>query len=122
MIPRLPPNSSHAARSSRPTLLAVAFIMLASVLSFLSPQLIPHGEAVHAWLTVPDGTYKLSPQSDLYFSANGRGTLTTINVGETRQQQIDGFGAAMTDTSAWLLETQMSSSQRDKVMRALFDP
>src|SRR6266700_1835075 len=122
MIPRLSPIGLNAARFSRPPLLAVAFIVLASVLSFLSPQLIPRGEEVRAWLTVSGGTYKLSPQSDVYFSANGQGTLTTINVGEKRMQQIDGFGAAMTDTSAWLLETQMSNKQRDKVMRALFDP
>jgi glucosylceramidase len=122
MIPQLPHGGSNAARFSRPTLLAVAFIVLASMLSFLSPQLIPRGDVAYAWLTVPGGTYKLSPQSNLYFSANGPNVLTTIDIGERRLQQIDGFGAAMTDTSAWLLETQLSNQQRDKVMRALFDP
>lgn len=126
MMPRLPSVGWNAARFSRPSLLAVAFIVLASVLSFLSPQLIPRGEGVQAWLTVPGGAYKLSPQrqSNLYFTAGGQGknTLTTIDIGEQRLQQIDGFGAAMTDTSAWLLETQMSGGQRDKAMRELFDP
>lgn len=39
-----------------------------------------------------------------------------------RFQTIDGFGAAMTDSSAWLLEEQLSAGQRREVMRKLFDP
>ncbi len=122
MTPRLPPGVSDAGRLSRPPLLAVLFIVLASLLSFLSPRLLPQGEAVHAWLTVPGGAYKLSLQNGLSFSIGRQDTLTTIDVGGQRMQPIDGFGAAMTDTSAWLLETQLSAAQRTKVMRELFDP
>ena len=35
---------------------------------------------------------------------------------------MDGFGAAVTDSSAWLIYNKMSSSQRNTVMRNLFDP
>jgi glucosylceramidase len=37
-------------------------------------------------------------------------------------QQIDGFGASMTDSSAWLIYTQLNESQRTGVMNALFSP
>ena len=45
----------------------------------------------------------------------------TITVDTRRQyQQITGFGASFTDSSAWLVGTRLSSEQRDAVMRDLF--
>jgi glucosylceramidase len=35
-------------------------------------------------------------------------------------QRVTGFGAAMTDSSAWLLETKLSPATRDQVMAELF--
>ncbi|MDX5571048.1 glucosylceramidase, partial [Streptomyces sp. ID05-04B] len=35
-------------------------------------------------------------------------------------QTIDGFGAAFTDTSAYLLQNRLSAATRDRVMRDLF--
>src|SRR5260370_4003637 len=35
---------------------------------------------------------------------------------------MDGFGAAVTDCSAWLISNKMSSSQRTTLMQKLFDP
>jgi len=48
-------------------------------------------------------------------------TLVTINDTQ-RQQQVSGFGAAMTDSSAWLLERQLPSATTATVMRSLFSP
>ena len=42
-----------------------------------------------------------------------------ITVGDLQYQRILGFGAAMTDTSAWLI---FHSKQRDQIMKDLFDP
>jgi len=45
----------------------------------------------------------------------------TITVDTSRHyQQITGFGASFTDSSAWLVGTRLSSGQRDAVMRDLF--
>lgn len=39
-----------------------------------------------------------------------------------RYQRIDGFGAAMTDSSAWLLHDELAPAWRAPVMNALFGP
>jgi glucosylceramidase len=41
---------------------------------------------------------------------------------QQRFQVMDGFGASLTDSSAWLLHDQLSASARREVMRKLFDP
>jgi hypothetical protein len=38
-----------------------------------------------------------------------------------RYQEIDGFGASVTDSSAWLLRNKLSDSQFQKLMERLFD-
>ncbi len=81
------------------------------------------GAEVRAWLTTADGANKLTFQPLLYFSSERSSFLTTFDIDEQqRLQQIDGFGAAMTDTSAWLIGTKMDQEQRDRLMRALFNP
>ena len=46
----------------------------------------------------------------------------TIFVDDGKQfQTIDGFGASITDSSAWLLHNKLSDSQFQKVMEMLFD-
>src|SRR5579859_4479538 len=62
------------------------------------------GEAVGVWLTTADLSTHLAPQSNLIF-ANGSGSApTTITVNENKvYQQMDGFGASFTDSSAWLV-------------------
>lgn len=39
-----------------------------------------------------------------------------------RYQAMDGFGASLTDGSAWLLQERLPPAQRQQVMRRLFDP
>jgi len=46
----------------------------------------------------------------------------TIFVDDTRRfQAIDGFGASITDSSAWLLRNKLSESQFQQLMERLFD-
>jgi glucosylceramidase len=35
---------------------------------------------------------------------------------------MDGFGAAMTDSSTWLMSTKLSTSQRAELLKKLFSP
>ncbi len=80
------------------------------------------GEAVNAWLTTPDQANLLSPQSGLTFGNVGSNSTTiTVNDAQTNQQ-ITGFGASLTDSSAWLISNTMSQSQRNQLMTNLFDP
>ena len=45
--------------------------------------------------------------------------IPAITVGDTQYQRIRGFGAAMTDASAWVI---FHSPQREKIMKDLFSP
>src|SRR5260370_2103807 len=82
------------------------------------------GTTVNVWLTTSDGSNQLTAQPGLTFTPDSQNAdSSTINVNEHQQfQQMDGFGAAVTDSSAWLMYTRMSTSQRNDLMQRLFDP
>lgn len=78
---------------------------------------------VRVYLTTADLSQRLTRQPDLYFSSERDGAAPVIYVDDGKTyQRIDGFGGAMTDTSAWLLGTQLAPTVRDTVMHNLFDP
>ncbi|MDQ2903007.1 MAG: RICIN domain-containing protein [Chloroflexota bacterium] len=80
------------------------------------------GETVNVWLTTPDQANLLSPQGNLTFGSVGSNSTTiTVNDAQTYQQML-GFGASLTDSSAWLIYNKMSQSQRNQLMTNLFDP
>ena len=54
----------------------------------------------------------MQEKSALQFGAN-RSPSLTISVDDTKKyQQIDGFGASLTDSSAWLLWHKLTEQQR----------
>lgn len=78
--------------------------------------------AVAVWLTTADQSHTLEPQPSVIFGEAATGD-STIYINENHAyQQMDGFGASMTDSSAWLIYTQLSEAQRQAVMAALFSP
>ncbi|MFL5561155.1 MAG: glycoside hydrolase family 30 protein [Gemmatimonadaceae bacterium] len=81
----------------------------------------PASTAVDVWMTSANGAKLLSRQTDahLYTTAPPAGTTITVD-DATQYQEMVGFGAAMTDASAWLIETKMSQTQRDGLMQELF--
>jgi len=81
-----------------------------------------HAQTVAAYQTTPDLKQALTPQPATSFAKHAaQGTVLTVDESQ-RFQTIDGFGAAMTDSSAWLLEKQLTPEQRNEVMHKLFDP
>jgi glucosylceramidase len=77
---------------------------------------------VGVWITSADLHEALSPMPALSFGAV-HPTVPVIDVSDgTRYQQMSGIGAAMTDTSAWLLYDELSVVARSKAMNALFGP
>ena len=51
----------------------------------------------------------------------GDSAATRIDVDTTRQyQSIIGFGAALTDASAWLIQTRLQPAQREALLQELF--
>jgi len=80
---------------------------------------------VHAWLTTGDQTRLLSAEPDLNLllagSALPSAAVPVIDVdASTTYQEIVGFGAAMTDASAYLLMHRMPINDREALMRDLF--
>src|SRR5665647_1093403 len=70
----------------------------------------------HAWVTTPDGSYRMSDRGDIPFHGGGSKSLT-ITVGRSRAYQtMDGFGASITDSSAHVLYT-LQGKIRDNAMR-----
>ncbi|MFP7299925.1 carbohydrate-binding protein [Neobacillus niacini] len=79
-------------------------------------------DSVQVWLTTANQSKLLSREPDLNFETNSAPNETTINVNEKIQyQKMKGFGASMTDSSAWLIENKLTTSQRDNLMKGLFD-
>jgi glucosylceramidase len=72
-------------------------------------------------VTTGDKSQLLKQHSDVLFQPGAGTGGTAINVSRaTTFQTIEGFGAAMTDSSAWLLENEMTTAARDKLMRQVF--
>jgi glucosylceramidase len=76
---------------------------------------------IQLYLTRGDQVSLLEQRPDLTFTT-GNGTHTVkINVDPSvTYQVIDGFGAAVTDSSAWLIQNELSAAQRTSLMNDLF--
>jgi glucosylceramidase len=93
------------------------FLSLLAVLALMGST---SAQSVSVYQTTPDLNQKLQQQASSTFSASGSGSQT-ITVDETKTyQQIDGFGASFTDSSAWLIYTKLTDAQRADVMQKLF--
>ena len=71
--------------------------------------------------TSADLAQHLTALPDLEFGTAPRRDEPVIDVdARVRYQNVRGFGAAMTDSSAWLIEQRLSPSARQALMRELF--
>src|SRR2546422_1067906 len=82
----------------------------------------PPGPAVQVWVTTASGAKLLSREADVHFdSGPPPATLVRIVVDEaTAYQEIVGFGAAITDASAWLIQNKLAPAQREALLQELF--
>jgi O-glycosyl hydrolase len=80
------------------------------------------GSPVEVWLSdVSDDTW-LEKQADVAFEAKQTSNPLAIKVDDSVQyQEITGFGAALTDSSAWVIN-ELPAESRDDLMKNLFDP
>lgn len=77
---------------------------------------------LQAWVTTGDKSQLLAaqPQSGAVSAAAVDGLpLIAVDPNE-RHQSIVGFGAAITDSSAWLIQAKLTPVQRDALLRELF--
>ena len=89
----------------------------------MSAGIASRSAAVNVWITSGDRTSLLSQKTDALFGAgDGQGGIRVdINPAQT-YQTIDGFGAAMTDSSAWVMNNLLNGTQRQQLMQNLFSP
>jgi glucosylceramidase len=104
---------------------ATLLFLAASSLLLAASHLL--AQEVEVYRTTPDLKEALHRDERLHFSAaataNHTSDFVVIDVdAQERFQSIDGFGASLTDSSAWLLQEQLSSVARQEVMHKLFDP
>jgi len=104
-------------------LLLIAAGSIGSVLSsFAAPPPPPGGSPVQVWLTNPTLNKWLSQQGNVTFQTRQSTNPLTIKVDHNiKYQQIEGFGAAMTDSSAWLIRNKLTTANRDALMGKLFN-
>jgi glucosylceramidase len=75
---------------------------------------------VRPWVTLTDKTKLLSAEAPVSFTGAAPLSLN-IEVNATRRyQEMVGFGANITDASAWLMQHRMSADQRQRLMQELF--
>jgi glucosylceramidase len=80
------------------------------------------GTRVAVYLTTANLKRRLSRQPDLRFrreTPSGPG-LIRVNPATSYQTLTAGFGVAMTDTAAWVLDRKLPARRRDQAMRLLF--
>lgn len=73
------------------------------------------------WVTYPDRSRLISWDGGRTWANDATVTASTIVIDEsTTYQTMEGFGAALTDSAAWLIQEKLSSAGRAAVMQSLF--
>jgi glucosylceramidase len=77
----------------------------------------------NVWLTRGDKTKLLNYEGELDITGTLSVSWPVVTIDTTQEfQPIDGFGAALTGSSAYLLQQKMDASTRSAVLKKLFDP
>jgi glucosylceramidase len=100
---------------------AVAALAVAAVIGGCTgTPTAPPSTGPQAWLTTGDKTHLLAPMPALATWSQAESPLTLQVDASRRFQRIVGFGASITDASAWLIRHRLNDAQRDALMRELF--
>ena len=100
-------------------LLVAVFVLVGAPARGLAQSVNPYDAEVVQ--TNADLSQALTRLPDLTFggAAAGHGPMIAVNAG-VRFQRVQGFGGAMTDTAAWLIERKISAAARNELMSELF--
>ena len=99
-------------------MLAVSALVMAATRSTAASQGWSRG--VEAWVTDLTGDQRLTAQPRISWKRGGGRAASTIVVDPTRRfQTMTGFGASMTDSSAYVL-SRLPAEARAKIMKELF--
>lgn len=85
-----------------------------------SPQAI--GPSVELWLSTADRHLKLARQPEIELTPRGSEPVDVVIDVQKKFQTMTGFGAAMSDSSAWLLQNKLNAMQRNAVLQEMYGP
>lgn len=115
------PSSVPAIRGC---LLAIGLSLLAACSTSPQQDVAPAARsmppAASVWLTTADHAKALSQMPPAPFAAQAPLPIHIEIEPQRRYQRMLGFGAAITDASAWLIQQRMSPAQREALLRELF--
>lgn len=101
-------------------------LLLSWLQFFLGLIAINKSTDIDLWISEPKNNIFLTQSSaGLKFTPTSTANISTvnytINVNEgVKYQQMDGFGASLTDASSWLLFYHLSVSKRLEILRQIF--
>ena len=73
--------------------------------------------------TTADMSLRLATRPAAEFQSRRPPGVTVVDVNDGSVfQQVTGFGAALTDSAAWLIHDKLDAPARTRLMRALFAP
>ncbi|URJ48662.1 glycoside hydrolase family 30 protein [Paenibacillus polymyxa] len=111
-------------------LIAAVAILICAVLVSMAIRNVPGPKAennVNMWLTTPDPANRLTQQTPIRWdkdnskeNAANADTLTIEIKPDIHYQTMEGFGAAVSGSSAYLMNHGMSANQRDQLLNDLF--
>jgi len=99
--------------------------LLAALMALAGAGCVSAGEpeepVARVWVTSGDRSQMLSEQAPLRFAVDAslERPVLALDVAQ-RFQHMVGFGAAITDASAWLIQTRLTPPQRAALMQELF--
>ena len=114
-------------RTQRRTLLGLTLLSVglaaAPVIQPIPAQAAPKSSTpVQVWLTDTASNQWVAKQKDVSFQTQQTTNPLTIKVDDSvKYQKMTGFGAALTDSSAWLIN-KLPTDKKDTLMHNLFDP
>ncbi len=83
---------------------------------------LPAQPGIELWLSTADRRLRLAQQPDIETSAHETSPADVVIDIHKTYQSIVGFGAALTDASAWLIQHKLDERQRSALLRELFGP
>jgi len=77
-------------------------------------------QEVAVWITTADHGKALAPSKAAQFGTTESAALSIRVDDAQRFQEMVGFGASLTDSSAWLIQHKLDDDQRDALLKELF--
>jgi glucosylceramidase len=87
-----------------------------------TPSIHPPGAVVELWMSTQDRRLRLAQQPDIEIAADAGSPADVVVDTHKTYQSIVGFGAALTDSSAWLIQNKLNALQRHALLHELFGP